>query len=69
MSNVKWVGTPCGYTRSRTKKKRTDRWPTSMPMERVKVYSQPMGSDYWFGVIGLFLLCFALMVWAALAGA
>lgn len=67
MSNVKWVGSPCGYTRSRAKKKRVDRWMVSVPVQRTN--PQPMGADYWLCVIGVFLLCFAVMIWAALISA
>lgn len=67
MCNVKWVGKPCGYNRSRAKSKRVDRWMVGVPVQRVE--AQPMGADYWLGVIGVFTACIILMVWAALAAA
>lgn len=67
MSNVKWVGQPTGYSRSRAQSKRVDRWRVGSPVQRVK--QPPMGADYWIGVIGVFLACITLIFWAALAAA
>lgn len=67
MSNIKWAGTPCGYTRSRAKSKRVDRWKVGAPVQREAAPS--MGAEYWLGVIGVFTACITLMVWAALAAA
>lgn len=67
MSNVKWAGMPCGYTRSRAQNKRVNRWVLGLPAQRVK--AQPMGAAYWLGVLGIFTLCIAVTFWAALAAA
>lgn len=67
MCNIKWVGTPCGYTRSRARSKRVNRWRLSAPVQRVK--AQPMGADYWLSVFGIFTVCIILMIWTALAAA
>lgn len=64
MNNVKWVGTPARYTRSRTQKKCVSRWMGSVPVQQVKPETD---AAYWLCVISFFLLCIAVMAWAALA--
>lgn len=64
MNNVKWVGTPGGYARSSGQWARPACYTVRLPRER----AQPMGAGYWLCVIGVFTLCFAVMIWAALIG-
>lgn len=64
MNNVKWVGASGGYARSSGQRPRTGCYTVRMPRERAR----PMGAEYWLGVIGVFLLCFAVLVWAAMIG-
>lgn len=63
MCNVKWAGTPCGYTRSRATRKRVDRW-ASAPARQTM--AEKKDARYWLGVIGVFAACLAVMTWAAL---
>lgn len=64
MCNVKWVGTPAGYTRSRVKRKRTDRWMIGTSVRGASRDQTDAG--YWLGVLGIFTACAVLMAWAAL---
>lgn len=67
MNHVKWVGTPGGRVGGRAHSKPVNRWMVGTPVQRTK--APPMGADYWLGVIGIFLACFILMAWAAIAAA
>ena len=67
MCNVKWVGTPARYTRSRCVRKRTDRWPMSAPVQSISDESKD--AAYWLSVVGVFALCIGVMCWVALISA